>query len=181
MAMGAEGREGRRGGRGVQSLGTYGGSRGGCNTCTWHGQCVRYPTNARKPPRHSPSNPVSRTHRISPLPPLCTRDPLPPRARGRARARAMSPFPSLRILLPADACNSPMLNATFTSLHLREAPTRALLFPPHSSARHPPPDPPRPPERRDLCTVYASSASTRVYRAPTTMVSIDSCQSEARG
>lgn len=29
-------------------LGRYdAGNEGGCNTCTWHGQCIRYPTNAR--------------------------------------------------------------------------------------------------------------------------------------
>lgn len=88
LAMGAEGRKGRGGGRGVQSLGTYGGSRGGCNTCTWHGQCVRYPTNARKPPRHSPSNPVSRTHPNFPITtPVHERSPPPSRSRTRARAR----------------------------------------------------------------------------------------------
>lgn len=26
----------------------------GCNTCTWHGQCIRYPTNARNSPPPSP-------------------------------------------------------------------------------------------------------------------------------
>jgi len=36
--------------------------------------------------------------------------------------RAMSPFSPPRILLPADACNSPMLNATFASLHLHGTP-----------------------------------------------------------
>lgn len=24
----------------------WGWQRKGCNTCTWHGQCIRYPTNA---------------------------------------------------------------------------------------------------------------------------------------
>lgn len=71
----------------------------------------------------------------------------------------------------------PMLNATFDSLHLRGAPhaLSSLLF--------------RLVPRRPsatvlstslslsslLCTVYASSTSTRVYRART--VFIDSCQS----
>lgn len=58
---------------------------------------------------------VSRTHRISPLPPL----EVPPRRFPPASFYlAMTPFPPPRILLlPADACNSPMLNATFASLH----------------------------------------------------------------
>lgn len=39
------GREGRKEGEGC-GLPVRTGDQGGCNTCTWHGQCIRYPTNA---------------------------------------------------------------------------------------------------------------------------------------
>lgn len=43
-AMGGSG-EGGKEGEGC-GLPVRTGDQGGCNTCTWHGQCIRYPTNA---------------------------------------------------------------------------------------------------------------------------------------
>lgn len=79
--------------------------------------------------------PVSRTYRISPSPPL--------EAPLRPPGPAMTPFPPPRILLllPADACNSPMLNATFASLST----LRSTCLPPSSLFSPPPPPPPTPP------------------------------------
>lgn len=168
------GREGAEGG----AVSTCEG-QGGCNTCTWHGQCIRrYPTNARNWP---PSGPPSAAPYLERVPNFPIAAP-----RGRPPYPAMTPFPPPRILLlllPADACNSPMLNATFASLHSARS---TCLPPPVLPLQPPPPPPPSPPPhtpdarvRDGLCTVYASSASTCLSRAHT--VFIDSCQSFARG
>lgn len=119
---------GREGERGVRSRSVRAGNEGGCNTCTWHGQCIRYPTNARNSLSLSlpPSRGVSRTHRISPLPPLLGPS-LP--SHPPSPVRAMSPLPPPRILLPADACNSPDVKCNIRLSPLSWSPTRDL-FPP---------------------------------------------------
>lgn len=72
---------------------------------------------------------------------------------------------SLSRILPADACNSPMLNATFTSLltfvGFRTRSLPSSLAPLTRSL----------PPRDDLWTVYTSSTSTCVYRARTRSLS----------
>lgn len=99
-----------------------------------------------KPPR---SHPVYLEHtEFPPLPPLPLDSPPHP--------RAVSPFPPPRILLPADACNSPMLNATFASLHLREAP-RAF-----SSPRESPANPPLTP-RATVCVQFTHLVRLRAF------------------
>lgn len=84
LAMGGGREGGRKRERGVRSLGTYGGSRGDVTHArgTVNAFAIRQ---THENPRRPPSNPVSRTHRISPLPPPCTRDPFPP-----SRARCLS-------------------------------------------------------------------------------------------
>lgn len=151
----------------MRSRSVHTGHEGGCNTCTWHGQCIRYPTNARNtlflspslPPRisNAPNFPITTPVRA----PSCSLS-LSPHPRPLPPARCPLYHPRVSFCRQMRAIR-PMLNATFDSLHLRGAP-HAHPFPPL------PPDS-SPPSRDGLCTVYASSTSTRVYRARTRSLS----------
>jgi hypothetical protein len=89
--------------------------------------------------------------------------------------RAMSPFPPPRILRPADACNSPMLNSQHSPLStFMEPHTRSLPPPP---PRESPADPPPTPAGATICvqSVHLVHVYARLSRAHTLF--IDSCQS----
>lgn len=168
--------------REVRSLGTYGGPGGDVTHARGTVNASRYPTNAPRtnPPSPPRSNPVYLERTKFPHCHPCSLGSL-------LLTPAMSPFPTPfpspsprvypsagRCVQFADVkCNISPLSTFVKSLHA------FLLYRHH-------PIPPRPPNfplpsssslshTRWLCTVYASSTSTRVYRAHTLF--IDSCQS----
>lgn len=94
----------------------------GCNTCTWHGQCIRYPTNARNSP---PPPPL--------LPSAISSAPNFPDYSSLSRQRYLLHLLLHLLFHQAHACNPPMLNATFAS---------PSIYLHSSNPPHPTPPPP---------------------------------------
>lgn len=118
---------------------------GGCNTCTWHGQCIRYPTNAL-----NPSTPHLERNPEFPHCHPCSSPLLLSRARDVPFSTPAYPSAGRCVQFADVKCNIHLSPPSWN-------PIRAL-FPscPLSSLPLP--------LRNGLCTVYASSMSTRVYR-----------------